>query len=412
MYRRLLALLGLTLFVAACPPSERPRPTSTPSPTPVEQREDALVELEEAARPELVDDFREGDWVALERATRYSLRFYAGQRLTEPYVFGPRTVTAAQMRAALGDLLARLEKNPTPEELAEWMEHRFDVLETAASARGEMLFTGYFEPVIEASLTRRRGYDVPIYERPRDMVYVDLSDFDERFEGERIAGRLQGHTLVPYWSREDIWSRQALEHKGLELAWAKDPVDAFFLEVQGSGTLQLPDGSYRRIGYAGSNGRPYDSIGRLLIDEGRVPASKMSMQAIRKYLDDHPDDVDRVLHHNQSFVFFRFLDGEPLGSLGYPVTPLRSMAIDMKLLPKGALAFFETQAPSRAEDGRVEAGEALHRFVLAQDRGGAIQGTGRADVFWGRGEKAAFAAGHMQQGGRLYFLVPKDVDSM
>jgi membrane-bound lytic murein transglycosylase A len=178
------------------------------------------------------------------------------------------------------------------------------------------------------------------------------------------------------------------------------------MEVEGSGTLRFPDGREMRVGPAATNGRPYRSIGRLLIDEGRLTEDSVSMHAIRSWLQQNPAERARVLRHNQSVVFFRRLEGPPLGSLGVPLTPARSIATDARLFPPGALAYVRTERPVRLSDGRVAWGP-VSRFVLNQDTGGAIRGPGRVDVFWGRGSDAELAASEMKQLGDLYFLVPK-----
>lgn len=395
------------LVLAACPRGGG-MPTPSPSPTPrptVTDPADAMQPLAAGTEVRLVDDA--GEWDSLRQAIKRSIAYYRVQPATETFVFGPREVTAAELRASLETFLALLGDDPTPEELAGRISEHFELYESVGDEWGETLVTGYFEPVIEASLKRRKGYDVPIYRKPSDMIYVELGDFDEALQGEHIAGRISGKKLVPYWTRKEIWSDRALSRRGLEIAWAKDPVDVFFLEVQGSGTLKLPSGKERRIGYDGTNGHRYESIGRLLIDEGKIPEEQMSMQAIRDYLQANPQDVARVLHHNASFVFFRFLPGEPVGNLGQPVTPERSIALDHRLLPKGALAFLMTERPQIAEDGTVSSDGPMARFVLSQDTGGAIRGPGRVDFFWGRGPEAAARAGAMNHPGRLVFLVPR-----
>jgi membrane-bound lytic murein transglycosylase A len=246
---------------------------------------------------------------------------------------------------------------------------------------------------------------VPIFGVPDDLIEVALETFDPRWRGERLAGRREGRRLVPYWTRAEIDAGR-LDGRGLELAWARDPVDVFFLEIQGSGTLRLPDGREVRIGHAASNGRPYRAIGRLLIDEREMVPEAVSMQSLRAWLAAHPAERARVLHYNESYVFFRRLDGPPLGNLGVPVTPGRSIATDARLFPSGALAFIRAEQPVRAPDGRID-WRPLARFVLNQDTGGAIRGPGRVDLFWGRGEQAELAAGLMKQPGQLYFLVPR-----
>ncbi len=352
--------------------------------------------------PPLVD---EGERSTLLAAVQRSRRWYARRPPQKEYVFGPRRVPAAAMTTALDTFLGWLTDDLPAEELAQKVVQTFDVYQSVGDHSGEMLITGYYEPVIEGSLRRTSEYPVPIYGRPRDLVDVDLGAFRESLRGERIAGRLEGKRLVPYPSRGDV--RRGRKIDGPVLAWAKDPVELFFLEVQGSGALRLPDGGEIRIGYAAANGRPYRSIGRLLIDEGEIPREQMSMQALRSWLRQNPDQIPRVLDHNESQVFFRRLDGPPTGNLGFPVTAERSVALDHRLFPPAALGFLMTEIPASAEDGSTRSAGPLLRFVLNQDTGGAIRGSDRADFFWGRGAMAAERAGLMKQSGALFFFVPK-----
>jgi membrane-bound lytic murein transglycosylase A len=354
------------------------------------------------AAPDLRDD---GDPVSLRAAVEQSLTWLAAQPVDLALVMGPRRVTVAEQTRALRGLLGILMEAPSPERLAAYVRGAFEVLESVGGADGRMLVTGYYEPVVEASEQQSPEYAVPVFGLPDDLVEVRLESFDSRYRGERVFGRVEGRRLVPYWRRAEIDAGR-LAGRGLELAWARDPIDVFFMEIQGSGTLRFPDGREQRVGYAGANGRVYRAIGRLLIEEGRVPREAMSMQAIRAWLAANPGERQRVLQHNDSFVFFRPLTGPPEGSLGRPLTPRRSIATDSRLFPPGALAFLHTEQPERMPDGAVR-WEPLKRFVLNQDTGGAIRGAGRVDFFWGRGERAAFAAGLMRQPGRLYFLVPR-----
>ncbi len=370
-------------------------------------RAPAVIEPATALRPVrsaplLRDD---ADPASLHAAVTQSLAWLAGQPPEQVIVAGPRRVTVADQTRALRGLLALLAESPTPERLAAHVREAFEVLEAVGGPDGRMLVTGYYEPVVEAAERPSAEYGVPILGLPDDLVEVRLEAFDPRYRGERVFGRVDGRRLVPYWRRAEIDAGR-LAGRGLELAWARDPVDVFFMEIQGSGTLRFPDGRERRVGYAGANGRPYRAIGRLLIDEGHVPREAMSMQAIRDWLGAHPEERQRVLEHNESYVFFRPLPGPPEGSLGRPLTPGRSVATDARLFPPGALAFIETERPDRGPDGALR-WQPLARFVLNQDTGGAIRGAGRVDFFWGRGEAAAFAAGLMRQPGRLYFLVPR-----
>ncbi len=384
-------MLAACLLVAGCP-----RPTRAP----VTRPEEALVEFVQPL--ELRDD---GAPAALRAAIAESLVWLGTRPADERFVFGRREVTAAELRAALERLHGRITENLSSVELMARVLEDFEPLESAGGEDGQVLFTGYYEPEIEASLTRTDEYTVPIYGLPGDLIEVPLEPFAERFKAERVFGRLEGRRLVPYWTRSEIRGGK-LGGQGLELAWAKDPVALFFVEVQGSGTLRLPDGGERRIGYAASNGRPYRSIGSLLIQEGAIAREAMSMQALRAWLAANPPQRNRVLDFNESYVFFRFLDSAAVGSLGRPVTPGRSIATDARLFPKGALAFIHTERPVRLADGTVE-WRPLSRFVLNQDTGGAIKGAGRVDVFWGRGPEAELSAGMMKQKGRLLFLVPR-----
>lgn len=380
-------LVGVLLIVAGC--ASPAASVNAPSPA-------ALRPVPAAALPPLLDD---GDPDALREAIARSEHWLAGQPADRVLEFGPRSVTAERLRSALGELRGFVATDPTPAALAEHIRAGWEVLES--SAGDEVLVTGYYEPVIPGSRARSAEYPVPIYGPPADLVTASLEDWNPERQGERVTGRLEAGRLVPYPARAEI-TAGALDKRAPVLAWARDPVDLFFVEVQGSGTVRLAEGGELRIGYAASNGRPYRSIGRLLIDEGRVSEEAMSMQAIRAYLAAHPDEIPRVLNHNPSFVFFRVLAGAPQGSLGEPVTPGRSIATDARFFPPGALAFLHTTRPTPG-GGSAQ----LTRFVLNQDTGGAIRGPGRVDFFWGRGADAAEAAGRMKQAGRLFFLLPK-----
>lgn len=331
--------------------------------------------------PGLLDD---GDAASLRDAVRQSLAWLRTQSPDRRLPFGPRTLTVAQQRRGLERLLGLLADDPPPETLEARVLEAFDVLASAGRADGSVLLTGYHEPVVDAAERPSREYAVPILGAPRPP-------------GPAPPGRLPSRAEI-----EDggLW------HRGLALAWARDPVDVFFMEIEGSGTLRLPDGRLVRVGHASTNGHPYRSIGRLLVDEGRVDREAMSMQAIRAWLDANPRERARVLRWNPSYVFFRRLSGPPVGSLGVPLTPARSIATDARLFPPAALAFLRTERPALLSDGRL-AWVPVSRFVLNQDTGGAIRGPGRADLFWGRGPEAELVAGLMKQLGDLYFLAPR-----
>jgi membrane-bound lytic murein transglycosylase A len=259
--------------------------------------------------------------------------------------------------------------------------------------------TGYYEPELRGSRAADARYSVPLYRRPADLVVAELGDFRETFRGERIAGRVVDGRLRPYASREAI-DAGALAGQGLELLWVDDPVDAFFLHVQGSGRVVLPDGAVVRVGYAAANGHTYTAIGRELIARGEVAREAMSMQAIRDWLAAHPAEARSVMAANASYVFFRELEGDgPVGSQGVALTAGRSLAVDARYMALGAPVWIDSVDPLTPE-------APLRRLMVAQDTGGAIRGPLRGDVFWGNGPEAAARAGRMQSSAELYVLLP------
>lgn len=388
-----LACLALLLLLA--PACATPAPAPPPAPP--------AGTLAPARAPlAMLDD---GDRDSLREALRHSITYLQGLPGDSLIDYGVRRVSAERAATALEELDRFLDSDPDAARLAAWLDERFDRAE--APAGGQAMVTGYFVPVIAGARQPGPTANVPVYGRPADLVTAHLPTLRSGLPDERVAGRVVDGQLVPYFTRREIQDEGALRDHGAEIAWAEDRIDLFFLEVQGSGYLRLPDGEEMAIGYAATNGHPYRSIGRLLIEEGRIPEEEMSMQALRAYLAANPHDASRVLNHNPSLVFFRELDTPPLGSLGVPVTAGRSIATDYRLFPAGALAFLETTHPRVDEAGRHGAGAPLRRLVLNQDTGGAIRGPHRVDFFWGRGPEAGQQAGLMQQDGRLVFLVPR-----
>lgn len=283
-----------------------------------------------------------------------------------------------------------------------------------ATNRGDPqgLFTGYYEPSLRGSRRRHGPYQTPLHATPSDLVQVDLGEFREEFAGRRVAGRLEGKRLHPFWSREEI-EGGSLAGRGLEIVWVDDPVDAFFLQIQGSGRVELEDGTVLRLGYAAQNGHPYTAIGKTLVDRGALPMEGISMQSIRQWLEENPEEAGEVMNTNSSYVFFRPLQGAgPLGSLGVALTPGRSLAVDREFLPLGSPVWLaaERPDPERRREGAETPTVPMHRLMVAQDTGGAIRGPVRGDVFWGPGDLAAEIAGLMKHPGRLWLLLPRTVD--
>ena len=276
----------------------------------------------------------------------------------------------------------------------------------AEGGEGGGLFTGYYEPLLQGSREKTERYRFPLYARPPELVSVDLGTFREDLKGRRLAGRVEDGKLVPYAGREEI-EQGELAGRDLELVWVDDPVDAFFLQIQGSGRVRLPDGGEMRVGYAGENGHPYFAIGRELVTRGALRKEEVSMQSIRRWLEENPEEAPGVLATNASYVFFQEIKGEgPLGAEGLPITPGRSLAVDRKHWPMGVPLWLDTQAPA-AQEGQPD--RPLRRLMIAQDTGGAIRGPIRGDVFWGAGDEAAEIAGRMKHPGRLWVLVPKEI---
>ncbi|MDY6880072.1 MAG: MltA domain-containing protein [Thermodesulfobacteriota bacterium] len=327
---------------------------------------------------------------------------------TTTFTYGPYQVTAEQVRRTQDDFLEFIKKNPGPEEIKKEIRNHYLLLRaTGRAGNPKVLFTGYFEPLFHGSLTPDETFKYPLYGRPDDLLIIDLSLFSDKFEGMTITARMTDNQITPYYSRFQIEMEKSLEGRKLEIAWMKDRVDVAFLHIQGSGRLVLPDGDTVSVGYQASNGRPYHSIGRYLLKQGLMKRDQISMQGIRKFLSDNPEMIDEVLNHNPSYVFFRTLERGPLGNIGVPITPGRSLALDSRLFPKGALAFVSCKKPVVDKEGAITEWRPFSRFVLNQDTGGAIKGAGRADLFWGNGPYAELAAGHMNHEGMVYILIKK-----
>jgi len=283
----------------------------------------------------------------------------------------------------------------------EFFERWFTPYTASAEGAGtEGLFTGYYEPSLRGSKTRSGPYTVPLHTRPGDLVMVDLGEFREELKGQRIAGRVRDAHLKPYEDRGKIIAGQ-WSHNDEVLVWVDDPVDAFFLHIQGSGRVALPDGSDMRVGYDGQNGHIYYAIGRELIKRGYMTKEEVSLQSIRAWLEANPAQANELMNLNRSYVFFKELDGKgPLGGENVALTPERSLAIDRSKIPYGVPLWVDIAPPTEGEPQ-------LQRLMVAQDTGGAIRGAVRGDVFWGHGDRAAHLAGLMKSKGRYWLLLPK-----
>ncbi len=284
-----------------------------------------------------------------------------------------------------------LELHPkSAQEVRDFFETYFTPYKASDNGNHEGLFTGYYESELHGSRVRSEKYAYPLYRKPSDLV---MSEADKKW------GRFSWGRLIPYYDRASI-DEGALEGQGLELVWVDDPVEAFFLHIQGSGRVNLKEGGVMRVGYAGVNGHPFIPIGRKLAEGGYMDLKDVSMQSIRKWMKDNPKRARELMHQNPSYVFFREIPGDgPIGCMGIPVTPKRSMAVDKRIFPMGAPIWFDGYHPDNHFNHR--------HLMVAQDTGGAIRGAVRGDFFWGFGKEAMEQAGKMKSKGQYYIFLPK-----
>ncbi|MDR4516585.1 MAG: murein transglycosylase A [Nitrosomonas sp.] len=298
-------------------------------------------------------------------------------------------IAASFLRSVDNDSLRNFfENNFTP----------YRIVSTDGSEEG--LVTGYYEPLLRGSRQSSQRYRYPLYAAPDELLIIDLGELYPELKDLRLRGRLDGRKVVPFYSRADIMNNPAILN-GYELLWVDDEVELFFLQIQGSGRIELDTGETIKIGFADQNGYPYNSIGRILVQQGELPLEKASMQGIKQWGQQNPDKLPALLQQNARFVFFRELPGDlsgPIGALGVPLTAGRSIAIDPRSIPQGAPVFLATTWPNSSKP--------LNRLMVAQDTGGAIKGGIRADFFWGYGPEAGNQAGKMKQQGKMWVLMP------
>ena len=348
----------------------------------------------DAAQPEPHTTYSKADWGALPEVTGSDLQGgfaswrSACTRLKADPNWGPVCSDAASLPAS-----------PSVEQISSFLQTHLDVYSLrSAQGSSDGLITGYYEPVYPGSLTRTNAAHVPIYGIPADLIVVNLDSLYPELKGKRLRGRLEGRVIKPYDTAETINS------KGLDapvLAWLTDPMDLQFLQIQGSGRVQLENGRQLRIGYADQNGHPYKPIGRWLVEQGELKKEDVTMGTIHAWAMTHPARVHEMLASNPSYVFFTQNPDSnegPRGSLNVPLTPGYGVAVDRKVIPLGSLLWLSTTQPD---------GQPIVRPVAAQDTGGAIAGEVRADFFVGTGPEAGQLAGDMKQTGSIWLLWPK-----
>ncbi len=392
-FARCLSFISLTLMLAACSSGGPPPATSGYSAPATAAR----LTLAPAGFGDLPDWGRDGTAEAL---TAFLKSCGELDKRSDSSAIAPASLglTAADWRApcraapgvAHNDVAAR-----------GFFERFFTPYRVGNNGNNDGLFTGYYEPLLHGSREAGGAYKTQLLRRPPDLVMVDLSRFRPAWKGERIGGRVENGNLVPYASRKEI-ERGALDRLHLAMLWVNDPVDAFFLQVQGSGRVNLTDGTSVRLAYDGQNGQPYVAIGKILVDRGELTVDKVSLQSIRAWIKSHPDQGAALMDENPSYVFFREAKGDgPTGSEGVALTPGRSLAVDRSYIPLGAPVYIDAS----------QNGTPIHRLAIAQDTGGAITGPVRGDVFWGFSAEAEKQAGTMRAPGRAYVLLPKGISS-
>jgi len=396
---RFFLLLPVILYVTGCALIKKTFVT------PVKAPRASLSLISPGEIPFHIDDLDRDSLIA---ASDKSLRYYDGIKANTTYLFGERKVTVQELKESLRafrDIIGSKDS-----ETIKWRKilAAFDVYKsTGHDNNGTVLFTGYFESSLEGSLKKTEHYKYPIYKTPDDILVVNLGKFNKKYHNEKIVGRLKNGEVIPYFTRADIEEAGSLRGKNLELVWVNDPVDLFFMHIQGSGKIRLPDGRFIQVSYAQKNGRPYRSIGRYLIDKDKLSDTEMTHQTLKKYLREHHEERSDILNHNESYIFFRVVENGPIGALGFTLTAGRSIATDLDLFPKGGLAIIRLRKPVVDERGSIKTWESFSRFVLNQDTGGVIKGPGRVDLFCGSGSNAEMVAGSLKEKGELYFLVKK-----
>jgi membrane-bound lytic murein transglycosylase A len=365
----------------------------------------SLNKLKPKHYPLFIDNL---DFQGLTVSIDNSLKYLKKVPIQRKYQYGKQIYNAAHLITSLETFKAFLQKQPSKRALNNFIKSEFIVYEAAGNDESQVLFTGYFEPTYQGSLKKSDVYKYPVYSIPDDLLKIDLSAFSDKYQGhKRLVARVDNSkkNIIPYYSRKQINAQNDFHIKSEPVVWLKNRVDRFFLEIQGSGRIVLENQDVVQLHYAISNGNAYSSIGRYLIGKNEILKENMSMQAIRRWLELNPERIDEVLHHNDSFVFFQKEEGGPYGSLGVEVTSFRSIATDTGLFPKGALCFMQSRLPDKENFNSLKEWDKASLFVLNQDTGGAIKGPARADLFCGNGDYASFTAGHMNQYGKLFFLV-------
>jgi membrane-bound lytic murein transglycosylase A len=328
--------------------------------------------------------------------------------LEQPVKFGEMVITRERILKTLECFYALLEKNDGAF-LNKEIPKKFIILQaTGVIQKGDVLFTGYYQPVLDARTKAEGEYQYPLYRMPCDLQVIDLGEINPKYAGEKIGLRVDEGRIKPYFDRKEIDKERMLQEKGLELVYLKDYLDRYMLQVQGSGVMKIENGQDIKVRYAGSNCFPYTSLREILVDKKRLKPDQASAKDIRKYFSKNPEEVKEYLYQNRRYIFFAEYTGNVKGSEGVDLTAGRSIATDKTLFPGGGLAFIQSRKPVLNPQGEVMKWEPMIRFVVDQDAGAAIKGPGRVDIFWGTGKEAGDIAGSIKEKGKLFYLLIKE----
>ncbi|MBI4767478.1 MAG: MltA domain-containing protein [Deltaproteobacteria bacterium] len=349
------------------------------------------------------------DQEGLEQAVLQSLTYLRSRSGGNNYSLGSREISNDEILESLTFFLEIIRTNADKESRLKQIKTHFNLFRTVQNEEPlPLLLTGYYEPTLQGSRNPSPRFRYPVYRLPDDLLFIDLGNFSKKYQSQKLTARIEGNQVIPYYSRKEIDLEGRLAGKNLEILWVDDLLKLFFMHIQGSGQVVLEDGSPVKLGYHATNGHPYYAIGRELIRQGVVKPGELSLQKIYAYLQDHPEEQGALLNLNPSYIFFQEVQGGPFGSLGFPLTPGRSVAADYKVFPPASLAWLEGWKPQLDDQKKIRSWVPFGRWVCLQDSGGAIKGPSRVDLFWGNGEEAEIAAGHLRHQGTIFLLLKKE----
>lgn len=360
--------------------------------------------IKETAQPWIDDMSR----ASLKEAIRKQLSTMEHTDLTQRVRIGPRRVTRQHLVDTLRAFMDLLEQDIPNEEFNRRLNKQFEVITAGYHRAGRpVVFTGYYTPIIPARREKTQDFVFPLYQKPE--WYPETRAASNHRKTYRLG---PGYHLTqvrdrPLLTREDIDGGQALSNQQLELAWLRDDLERYFLHIQGSGYLAFPDGTLQGVQYMGSNNLPYRSVGKQMLQNGVIEPAQGSMQGMKQYFHDHPEDINKYLFRNNRYIFFRMSDNAPRGSGGAELVAGRSIATDKSLYPAGGLAYITVEKPVLNDELEITGWQKVSRFVIDQDTGSAIKGPGRVDLYFGIGEPAGAAAGHYKRTGNMSYLLKK-----